>query len=169
MSSNYERELKYILEGEQTMLEKVTKTCSPMEKSNYQVITKKPFIVVRAAGSLGVDLVALRGDISFLVEIKSSVQDTLHFSSVSGKLQLQAEKMRKDCVKTKTLPVYAFRLKNWRGDSWRLFTMEVPGLEGRISVVHKHLPRLSLSKNQSYIMRWHEGLPLSEFIAYLCR
>jgi Holliday junction resolvase len=169
MSSNYERELKYILEGERTMLEKVTKTCSPVEKDNYFAISRKPFIVVRAAGSLGVDLVALRGDISFLIEVKSSVQGTLHFSSVSGKLQKQAENMRRDCEKTKTLPIYAFRLKNQRGDSWRLFTMDVAGLEGRISVVHKHLPRLSQSKNHVYVMRWEEGLPLSEFIAYLCR
>ena len=169
MSSNYERELKNILEGNRDILERVTKTCSPKERENYFSILKKPFIVVRAAGSLGVDLVALRGDISFLVEIKASIQDTLHFSSVSGKLQQQAELMREDCKKTKTLPIYAFRLKNQRGDSWRLFTMDVPGLEGRINVLHKRLPRLSISKNQSYIMRWKEGLPLSEFIAYLCR
>ena len=169
MSSQYERELKYILEGDTNILSKVTKTCSSVEKDHYFSILKKPFIVVRAAGSLGVDLVALRGDVSFLVEIKASIEDTLHFSSVSGKLQKQAESMRHGCEKTKTLPIYAFRLKSQRGDSWRLFTMEVPGLEGRINILQKKLPKLESSKAGSYIMRWHDGLPLSEFIAYLCR
>ncbi|MFH1100549.1 MAG: Holliday junction resolvase [Methanobacteriota archaeon] len=169
MSSQYERELKSILEGNNSSLLKATKTCSAIEKEKYYSILKKPFIVVRGAGSLGVDLVALRGDISFLLEIKASIEDTLHFSSVSGKLQVQAESMRTACEKTGTLPIYAYRLKNYRGDSWRLFTMDVSGLEGRIQVLHKRLPRLSLSKKGSYIMRWNDGLPLSDFIAYLCR
>ena len=169
MSSQYEREFKGILEGNSNVLSKIMKTCSSLEKDNYLSICKKPFSVVRAAGSLGVDLVALRGDISFLVEIKTSIQDTLHFSSVSRKLQKQAEKMCRECEKTKTLPIYAFRLKGYRGDSWRIFTMDVNGLEGRINVLHKRLPKLSSSKKGSFIMRWNEGLPLSDFILYLCR
>ena len=88
MSSVYERELKGILEGDEKTLSRITKTCSALEKGNYYLTQGKPFIVVRAAGSFGVDLVALRGDISFLVEIKSSNTDTLHFSSMDGNLQL---------------------------------------------------------------------------------
>jgi len=168
MSSQYEREFKAILEGKQKILDKVTKTCSPLEKNDYQCIIKKPFIVIRAAGSLGVDLVALRGDIAFLVEVKSSIEDTLHFSSVNGKLQLQADRMCQECEKTKTLPIYAYRFKGWQGDSWRLFSMEVDGLEGRAHILHKRLPKLERSKKGSYIMRWHDGLPLAQFIAYLC-
>ncbi|MCX6668166.1 MAG: Holliday junction resolvase, partial [Euryarchaeota archaeon] len=114
-ASQYEREFKGILEGEEKILSKITKTCSALEKANYFMISNKPFIVVRAAGSFGVDLVAVRGDISFLVEVKTSVEHTLHFSSVGGKLQEQAELMCNMCEKTKTLPIYAFRLKNFRG------------------------------------------------------
>jgi Holliday junction resolvase len=169
MSSVYERELKGILEGDDKILSKMTKTCSALEKGNYYLTKEKPFIVVRAAGSFGVDLVALRGDISFLLEIKSSTTDTLHFSSVDGKLQRQAEKMRRDCEKTKTLPVYGFRLKGHGGDSWRLFSMEVPQLEGRAKIVNNRLPKLSISKNGNFIMRWQEGLPLSDFLMYLCK
>ena len=169
MSSQYEREFKSILGGENTTLLKITKTCNALEKDNYLSICNKPFIVVRAAGSFGMDLVALRGDISFLVEVKTSIEDTLHFSSVGGKLQKQAEKMRRECEKTKTLPIYAFRLKGYRGDSWRIFTMDVDGLEGRASVLHKRLPKLDSSKKGSFIMRWKEGLPLSDLILYLCR
>jgi len=168
-SSQYERELKGILGGEDKILSKITKTCPTMEKYNYSKICDKPFAVIRAAGSLGVDLVAVRGDISFLVEIKASVKNTLHFSSVGGKLQRQAETMREVCEKTKTLPIYAFRLKSHRGDSWRIFTMGVDGLEGRASVLHRRLPRLRRSKSDNFIMKWDEGLPLSDFISYLCR
>jgi Holliday junction resolvase len=169
MSSIYERELKGILEGDEKILSKMTKTCSVLEKGNYYLTKQKPFVVVRAAGSFGVDLVALRGDISFLLEVKSSTVDTLHFSSVDGKLQRQAEKMQRECEKTKTLPVYGFRLKSHGGDCWRLFSMEISHLEGRAKILHNRLPKLSLSKSGNYIMRWEDGLPLSDFLMYLCK
>jgi Holliday junction resolvase len=169
MSSVYERELKGILEGDEKILSRMTKTCSALEKAAYFLTQQKPFIVVRAAGSFGVDLVALRGDIAFLMEIKSSNTDTLHFSSVDGKLQRQAEKMQRECEKTKTLPVYGFRLKGHGGDCWRLFTMEIHQLEGRAKILHNRLPTLCRSKSGNYIMRWEEGLPLSDFIMYLCK
>jgi Holliday junction resolvase len=169
MSSVYERELKGILEGDEKTLSKVTKTCSVLEKENYYLTQKKPFIVVRAAGSFGVDLVALRGDISFLMEIKSSNTNTLHFSSVDGKLQRQAEKMQYECEKTRTLPVYGFRLKGHGGDSWRLFTLEIHQLEGRAKILYNRLPKLSVSKNGNFIMRWEDGLPLADFLIYLCK
>jgi Holliday junction resolvase len=168
-ASQYERELKGILEGEAKILSKITKTCDAIEKGKYSKIVDKPFAVIRAAGSLGVDLVATRGDISFLTEVKTSIGDTLHFSSVGGKLQKQAETMKEICEKTKTLPVYAFRIKNQRGDVWRIFTLDVNGLEGRLDLVHKRLPRLKESKNGNLVMRWNEGMPLSDFISYLCK
>lgn len=168
-AGQYERELKRILEGVSKTLEKITKTCSTLEKNNYFKITQKPFAVIRAAGSLGIDLVATRGDISFLTEVKTSVGDTLHFSSMGGKPQQQAETMIKICEKTKCLPIYAFRTKGQHGDSWRIFTLEIKGLEGRNSIVHKRLPKIKTSKSGNYIMKWDEGMPLSEFILYLCR
>jgi len=168
-ASQYERELKGILEGEVRILSKITKTCSALERDNYFKITDKPFVVIRAAGSLGVDLVATRGDISFLTEVKTSNSEILHFSSTAGKLQKQAETMKKICEKTKTLPVYAFRTKGKQGDSWRVFTIDIEGLEGRTSILHKRLPKLRKSKNGNFIMKWNEGMPLSDFIGYLCK
>ena len=168
-SSQYEREFKNILEGENKTLSRITKTCSALEKDSYLRIYDKPFIVVRAAGSFGADLVALRGDISFLIEVKTSIENTLHFSSVGGKLQKQAENMRDLCEKTKTLPIYAFRLKGHRGDQWRIFTMDIRGLDGRASVLNKRLPKLNHSKSGNFIMKWYEGTPLSDFISYLCK
>jgi len=168
-AGQYERELKNILEGELKTLVKITKTCSVIEKMNYLKISEKPFAVIRAAGSFGVDLVATRGDISFLTEVKSSIDDTIHFSSIGGKLQEQAETMKNICEKTKSLPIYAFRTKGKRGDSWRIFTMDINGLEGRSSVLHKRLPKLTTSKKGNYVMKWNEGMPLSDFISYLCK
>ena len=168
-SSQYEREFKSILEGEDKILSKITKTCTVLEKDSHLKIRDKPFIVIRAAGSFGVDLVAVRGDISFLVEVKTSIENTLHFSSVGGKLQKQAENMQYLCEKTKNLPIYAFRLKGHRGDSWRIFSLDVKGLEGRASVLHKRLPKLTPSKSGNYIMKSNNGMPLSDFISYLCQ
>jgi len=167
-ASQYERELKGILEGKTDILKKVTKTCSVAEKDNYFKIQNKPFIVIRAAGSLGIDLVATRGDISFLIEVKTSVGKTLHFSSMGGKPQKQAEEMQEVCEKTKSLPIYAFRTKGFRGDSWRIFTLEVNTLEGRNNVVHRRIPKIKKSKNDKFVMRWDEGMSLSDFVSYLC-
>ena len=168
-ASQYERELKGILEGEGNTLQKITKTCSTLEKGNYLKISEKPFAVIRAAGSFGVDLVATRGDISFLTEVKTSFEDTLHFSSVGGKLQKQAETMKKMCEKTRSLPIYAFRNKGRHGDSWRIFTLELDNLEGRTNILNKRIQKLKKSKSGNFIMRWNEGMPLSDFIYYLCK
>jgi Holliday junction resolvase len=167
--SQYERELRGILEADERVLTKVVKSCSVLEKENYFKIIRKPFAVIRAAGSYGVDLVAVRGDISFLVEIKTSSEDTLHFSTIGGKLQEQAIAMKHICERTSTLPVYAFRLKKFRGDSWRIFTMDVDSLTGRLAILHRRLPLLEKSKQKNYIMRWHNGMPLSEFLSYITR
>ena len=165
--SQYERELRGILEGNPKTLEKVLKSCSTLEKESYLQITEKPFAVIRGAGSLGVDLVAVRGDLSFLIEIKSSSSPTLHFSQMSGKLQQQAIGMKNLCQRTKTLPIYAFRLKNVRGDTWRFFTLDVDDLRGKIGIVHKRLPCLQQSKNKNYIMHWDQGMKLADFISYI--
>ena len=168
-ASQYEREIKGILDGDTKIINKIIKSCNSIEKNNYIKIYNKPFIVIRAAGSFGIDLVAVRGDISFLLEVKSSIQDTIHFSSINGKLQKQAKDMQKICEKTKTLPIYAFRKKNFRGDTWRLFTLEINNIEGRLKLLHNFLPKLEKSKKGYYVMRWNEGLSLSNFILYLCR
>jgi Holliday junction resolvase len=168
-ASQYEREIKGILEGDKKTIKKITKSCSIIEKNNYSKIYEKPFIVIRAAGSFGIDLVAVRGDVSFLLEVKSSIQDTIHFSSINGKLQEQALIMQQMCENTKTLPIYAYRIKNYRGDSWKLFTLKIRNIEGRLKLLHNNLPKLEDSKKGYYIMRWKEGLSLSDFILYLCR
>ena len=165
---NYERELKDILVGKKKTIEKITASCSDDEKENYLKICDKPFAVIRAAGSLGVDLVAIRSNVAFLIEVKSSANKTLHFSTGSGKPQKQAERMLDVCKKTRTLPVYAYRLKSYRGDFWRMFSIDLDDLEGNVSILHRRLPKLEKSHNGNFVMKWQKGMPLSDFISYLC-
>ncbi len=167
MGSDYERELKKILTADPKGLRKAIKGCSIEEELGYLSIEKHPFVVVRAAGSFGVDLVAVRGDISFLIEVKSSQSPVFRFSR-SQRLQEQAEEMLEICRRSSLFPVYAYRLKGVRGDAWRIFTREVEGLTGKARIIHARLPKIEISRNGNMIMRWEDGMKLSELIEYLC-
>lgn len=118
----YERELKALLTGEQKAVSKMIKTCDEAERAAYESMIDQPFLVIRAAGSLGVDLVALRWDFSFPVEVKSSEKDVLYMSR-SERLTEQIERMIETCNKSHIIPIYAFRLKGVKGDPWRIFTI----------------------------------------------
>jgi Holliday junction resolvase len=166
MGRIFERELKGILRAEEDMLARVTKTCDDDEKGSYYRIKERPFMVVRGAGSLGVDLVAIRSDLSLPIEVKSSVNDVLRFSR-NEKLAIQAQEMMDDCRRVGLMPVYAFRFKRHRGDAWRIFTLDVGPINGRLRVVYQRLPKITPSKDGNLIMRWHDGMPLSKFIDYL--
>jgi Holliday junction resolvase len=166
MGRIFERELKGILRADEDMLARVTKTCNDSERGSYYKICEKPFMVIRGAGSLGVDLVAIRSEISLPIEVKSSVSDVLRFSR-NEKLAIQAREMMDDCRRVGLMPVYAFRYKRQRGDAWRIFTLDVGPLNGRLKLVYNRLPKITPSKDGNLIMRWEEGMPLNKFIDYL--
>ncbi len=166
MGRIFERELKGILRADEGMLERVTKTCNASEKGSYYNIREKPFMVIRGAGSLGVDLVAIRSDISLPIEVKSSINDVLRFSR-NEKLAIQAQEMMDDCRRVGLMPIYAFRYKRQRGDAWRIFTLDVGPLNGRLRLIYSRLPKITPSKDGNLIMRWEEGMPLNKFIDYL--
>jgi hypothetical protein len=65
------------------------------------------------------------------------------------------------------MPIYAFRYKRHRGDAWRIFTLDVGPINGRLKVVYSRLPKITPSKEGNLIMRWHDGMPLSKFIDYM--
>lgn len=163
----YERELKYLLSGDQKTIVKMVKTCDANERASYESTMKKPFIVVRAAGSLGIDLVALRGDFSFPIEVKSSSDDTIHFSR-NARLTEQAQVLREDCMRSGLLPIYAYRLKGVRGDPWRVFSIPIEGkLSGALGLLQRKIPAMDMSNNGNYIMRWGAGIKLSELLEYM--
>jgi Holliday junction resolvase len=168
MSSTYERELKGILGGEDETLRKVTKTCTPQEAAAYLRARQRPFLVVRGAGSLGVDLVALRGDVSFPIEVKSAAKDVIRFTDGSKRNHEQAVAMQRECSRASVIPLYAYRLKGKRGDSWRIHTLPTENLPPRIQVLYDRIPKVETTTEGNYVLRWENGLPLHKFLDYLC-
>lgn len=163
----YERELKNLLAGEKKSIDKMVKTCDENERSCYNSLIGDPFLVIRAAGSLGVDLVALRWDYSFPIEVKSSSEDVMHFSK-NPRLKEQADKMKDECSRSHLLPIYAFRLKNVKGDPWRIFTLPTEdGLRGSSGLLQRRIPKIEVNDHGNYIMRWNDGMKLSELVGYM--
>lgn len=165
MSTIFEREIKGILEGDDKTLQRVVHTCDSLAQASYEKIKSKPFVVIRSAGSFGVDIVAVRGDISFPIEVKSSVEETIHLNS--PRLIEQMARLKNVCSKAGLTPIYAFRLKSVRGDAWRMFTIETDGLSGVQKILHNRLPKMTQTTGGNYMMKWSGGMPLHKFIEYL--
>jgi len=164
--SIYERELVNILSGNQKIIKKVSKTLDFLSREAYESLQKYPFYVTRAAGSKGADLIALRFDISMIIEVKSSQNSKLTFASSSGKNQEQAERLAEKCHSSGLFLMYGFRLKNAEGESWRMF--KVPGEpQGRYRNIYNILPEIETSKSDNFIMKWENGLPLSDLLKFV--
>ena len=167
--SIYERELREILAGNEKIIDKVIKSLDEEERRKYKKILKKPFITVRAAGSLGIaDIVALRGDLSFIVEIKVRKGSEILFSHEGGRMQKKAEEMKRKCSMASILPIFAFRRKGIRGDAWRVFTMEIDGIIGKGKEIYDALPKLEITKDGNFRMKWENGMKLADFIDMIC-
>ena len=165
MGTEYERELKGILQADPASLQRLYKACDLLTADCIRKIEKRPFIVVRAAGSFGMDLVAIRGDISFPIEVKTSASPVIRFGGT--RLAEQAEDMLENCRRARVLPIYAFRLKRVRGDAWRIFTIEMQGLEGMHRLLKERLPKLRTTGQGNFVMEWEMGMPMATFIGYL--
>jgi len=165
MGSNYERELKRVLEGDLEVLVRMRKRCGSDQVSGYYVPERYRFMVIRGAGSLGTDLVALRGEFSFPVEVKSSKDPKMYMSKPYLKEQLA--NFTAECMGANTFPVYAFRLKGVKGDPWRVFTLKVDGLKYFTRTLNGKIPELRQTAGGNYVMNWADGLPLSSFLKEL--
>ncbi|MEM3852674.1 MAG: Holliday junction resolvase [Methanomassiliicoccales archaeon] len=167
MTDLYERELKGILGGEVRFIDKICRDLPQEQLGAYRRLREKHFLVIKAGGSLGVDLIAVRGNFAFPIEVKSSAERVLRFSR-SEKLGMQAQRMKEDCEHAGLVPTYAYRLKRAEGDPWRLFTL--PGLnirpDGIAGLLMRRLPSIGMTHEGNGIMRWDDGLLLSRFIAY---
>ncbi|MEM3341784.1 MAG: Holliday junction resolvase [Thermoplasmata archaeon] len=176
-ASVYERELKEIFAGNRNFILKFTRTMLPEVRENYEKILRQPFLVIRSGGSLGVDLVAVRYDLSFPVEVKTSNDKTIHFSADSGRANEQAEKMRVECVRSGLVPLYAYRIRrrelDEKGekkeqDPWCVFTLGDMEAKGRLIYVYQRLPKITKSQYNSFVMHFEEGMPLNLFLSYIC-
>lgn len=164
----YERELKAVLRGDRVAIERLSRNWETDEREGYLLSCSRPFIVVRAAGSLGIDLVAIRGDLAFPIEVKSSSDTTLWLSNSQRTID-QARELMAESSRAEVLPIYAYRLKGHRGDPWRIFTVEQIRVEGRLRTLQASLPKVKLSKGGHFILVWQDGMPLHTFVGYLCR
>ena len=168
MSSHYERELRDVLAGIPDGLEKVIRSCSVEEKERMRMVLRRPFLVVRAAGS-GIegsgDLLVLRGDICFPIEVKTTRPRKLY---LSGRTLDQYNALVYEGERCGLLPLYAHRLKGVRGDSWRIFRVETTTLRGRLGVLARRIPSLPRTRNGRAFIDWDQGMPLNEFIEIVC-
>ena len=168
MTGAYERELRDVLSGTEKGVTAVTRSCTPEQKARTRCVLDRPFLVVRAAGS-GMegsgDLVALRGDCCFPIEVKSTKAEKLYFS---GRTKDQLNAMIREGERSGLMPLYAHRRKGVRGDSWRLFRVETEGLTGTLARLANMIPPLPLNRNGSPFIDWEQGMPLNQFIGMMC-
>ena len=169
MTSQYERELRHVLAGIPTGVEAVIKSCSVEEKERMRLVLQRPFLVVRAAGS-GIegsgDLLALRGDVSFPIEVKTTKSRKIYFS---GRTLDQYNALAYEGERCGLMPLYAHRLKGVRGDSWKIFRVETSTLEGRLSILARRIPSLPRTRKGRAFIDWDQGMPLNEFINIVCQ
>ena len=169
MTSQYERELRHVLAGIPTGVEAVIKSCTVEEKERMRLVLQRPFLVVRAAGS-GIegsgDLLALRGDVSFPIEVKTTKSRKIYFS---GRTLDQYNALACEGERCGLMPLYAHRLKGVRGDSWRIFRVETSTLEGRLSILARRIPNLPRTRKGRVFIDWDQGMPLNEFINIVCQ
>ncbi|MBO96698.1 MAG: Holliday junction resolvase [Euryarchaeota archaeon] len=169
IGSQYERELRSVLAGEINGVRAVTRSCSEAERSLAMRVTNRPFLVVRApgSGSEGTgDLLALRGDICFPIEVKSSKKPRLY---LSGRTYDQLKSLKGMGERCGLLPLYAYRLKGVRGDSWRIMKVEVSGLSGKLRHLSRSIPSLPLTRNGKEFLDWEQGMPLHKFLSLICK
>ncbi|MDG6225581.1 MAG: Holliday junction resolvase [Candidatus Thermoplasmatota archaeon] len=165
MGSEFERELKRIMGGDLEVLVRMKKRCDSFQMSGYDVPERYPFMVIRGAGSFGTDLVVLRGEFSFPIEVKSSKDPKMYMSKPYLRDQLSS--FTRECERSNTFPVYAFRLKKAKGDPWRVFTVRVKNLKYFSRTLNAKIPPLRMTEGGNFVMDWKEGMPLSSFLREL--
>jgi Holliday junction resolvase len=169
MASQYERELRAVLIGSPAGVRAVTRSCTASEKARAMQVVRRPFLVVRAAGSgtAGAgDLLAVRGDVAFPIEVKTS-KDKKNY--LSGRTWVQYLDLQKEGERCGLMPLYALRLKGVRGDSWRILRVETTTLTGPLAIIARRIPALTLTRSGRPHLDWDAGLPLHRFLSLLCR
>ncbi len=164
-SSGYERELKDLLQGERTAVDRYARALEPTERESFRRAVETPFLVIRAAGSLGFDLVALRNEFAFPLEVKASSHDTIHFTAASGRAAEQLEEHRRSVERVGLIVLYAFRRIGHRdGDPWRIFAAPTAAPSGRLGLLRQRLPVVDRTRLGNAVLRWNDGMPLVRFL-----
>ena len=161
--------MRSVLAGEEKGVRAITRSCNESERAQAMQICQRPFLVVRApgSGSEGTgDLLALRGDMCFPIEVKSSKKSKLY---LSGRTVLQYQALEEIGIRCSIQPFYAYRLKGVRGDSWRIFRVKTEGLTGKLRLFARTVPELPLTRNGTPYLDWEKGLPLHKFLSLISK
>jgi Holliday junction resolvase len=164
--SSYERELKDLLQGDRSAVLRYSKTIEPIERPHLERIVDEPFLVIRGAGSLGFDLVALRGALALPLEVKASSEGTIHFTAASGRAAEQLEAHRAAVERVGLVAVYAYRKIGHRGgDAWRIFSAARLPQRGSLGLLARRLPSVERTREGNAVLRWENGMPLVKFFS----
>lgn len=165
-SSAYERELRSLLEGDPSAVRSYARSLPPSERVEFERIIDQPFLVVRGAGSLGFDLVAMRWSLSFPIEVKASSQAAIHFTAASGRANAQLAAHRAAIAKVGLSVLYAYRRIGLRSaEPWRIYRGSDSTGRGVLGLVCRGLPPVSTTREGNAVLRWDEGQSLSRFLA----
>ncbi len=165
MSSKYERELRDILMGNEDTLKRVTRTMDERSAKAYMTCIDKPFLIMRGAGSLGIDLFAYRNKLSFGIEEKSCGGDKLYFSS-DDRLNEQHNVFEDYAERMGLAYVYAYRQKGFRGEKWSVYRTEKSRIVDVLSDKND-LPLIPQTVHGTRYLSYNDGLPLSKYIEIL--
>jgi Holliday junction resolvase len=168
-ASQYERELRSLLEGDREALRHYARYVAPEQRRTLERLERGPFLVVRAAGSHGFDLVALLAGFAFPIEAKASSEAVIRFSSGSGRNANQLNEHLEAARRGGLVVLYAYRrLASRDGEPWRLFTPQTDDARrGRVEYLRNHLPPIERTRDGNAVLRWENGLPLSAFLERL--
>ncbi len=163
--SSYERELRDLLQGDRSAVQRYAKALEPSARRTLEQVVSAPFLVVRGAGSLGFDLVALRRELALPVEVKASAESSILFSAASGRAADQLEAHRTAVERVGLVAVYAYRKIGHRdGDPWRLYSAARQPQRGMLGLLAKRLPPVERTREGNAVLRWEHGMPLVRFL-----
>jgi hypothetical protein len=165
-SSAYERELRTLLQGDESAVRAYLRMLAPEDRAAFERIVTEPYLVIRGAGSLGFDLVALRREIAFPLEVKAASGDVIRFTDASGRADQQLAAHRRAVGRVGLTVLYAYRRLGRRGEEpWRIFLASEVPTSGSLRFICRRIPPVSTTKGGHGILRWEEGMPLSRFLS----
>lgn len=163
--SGYERELRSLLEGDPRAVRAYGRILPPRERAEFERLIDRPFLVVRGAGSLGLDLVAMRWGLSLPIEVKASSDDVIRFTSASGRANVQLASHRAAIARAGLVILYAYRRLGLRSEEcWRVFLGCPPPTKGLLGALCRSVPPVGETREKNGILRWQDGLRLSRFL-----
>ncbi|MGP8077673.1 MAG: Holliday junction resolvase [Thermoplasmata archaeon] len=161
----YERALRGLLSGDTASVKSYARALPPEARPGFERLISEPFLVVRAAGSFGFDLVALRREFAFPIEVKASSDSVIRFTAASGRASEQLEAHRAAVARVGLMVIYAYRRLGIRGEEcWRLFLEGTRPKGAIVGYVFQTVPLISRTREGNGILRWEEGMPLSHFV-----